>query len=454
MSEEMINQAVDCLQKKAIDGYELYLNQSSLFDVESKNAKVDHLEASEAWGMAIRILNGQRIGFSYMTSPDPILLQQSIEDAVASATVTAPDPCFDFAPAILEPLPALSIFDETLEAIPEEKKIEKAKALEEAARSADPLRIKKIRKAAYREVVSRKTLLNSNRLRVSYRATFVSVSVTVVAHDQGDSEVGWDFDYSHFLNDLNVESVGLSAGRTAVEKLGGRRVLSGTYPVLLHNRVASEFLSPLAHSFSAEQVHKGKSPLKGRRGDKFFSPVLSIVDDGLLPAGISTSPIDGEGMPRRRTSLVSGGEVSGFLYDRYWSNRQNTHGVAGKEASSTGNSRRASITSPPVLGVSNFFIVPGEISFVALNESLYRGIVIEEVMGLHTVDPVSGDFSLGCSGYWIDGGKKSHPVKSIAVAGNLFGLFRDVIAVGDDLKFVGGIGSPSLLIKNLVISGQ
>jgi len=380
-------------------------------------------------------------------------LQATIEGAMAGAVATAPDPCLDIAPALKDTPPGLAIFDETLENIAEETKIEKAKKLEEAARSVDPARIKKVRKASYQEVLSRKTLINSNGLRFSYAATFVSVSVTVVAESSGESEVGWDFDYSHFLHDLDVESVGRSAGKKALEKLGGRRIPSGVYPVVLNNRVASEFLSPLTHSFLAEQVHKGKSPLKGKLGEPFFSSLLSIVDDGLLPRGVSTSPVDGEGMPRRRTPLVLGGEICGFLYDRCWANRENMSRTE-PPVESTGNSRRPGINSPPVLGISNFFIDPGQFSSPALMRALDRGVMIEEVMGLHTVDPISGDFSLGCSGYWVERGERVHPVKSIAVAGNLFELFRNVIAVGDDVRFLGGVGSPSLLIRNLEISGQ
>ena len=449
----MIDHALEVLQRESLDGYELYESRSSLFDVDSKDAKVDHFEASHSWGMAIRVLNRQRIGFSYITSPRLSRLQATIEGAMAGAVATAPDPCLDIAPALKDTPPGLAIFDETLENIAEETKIEKAKKLEEAARSVDRARIKKVRKASYQEVLSRKTLINSNGLRFSYAATFVSVSVTVVAESSGESEVGWDFDYSHFLHDLDVESVGRSAGKKALEKLGGRRVPSGVYPVLLNNRVASEFLSPLAHSFLAEQVHKGKSPLKGKLGEPFFSSLLSIVDDGLLPRGVSTSPIDGDGMPRRRTPLVLGGEICGFLYDRCWSNRENAS-RAEPQVESTGNSRRPGINSPPVLGISNFFIDPGQFSSPALMRALDRGVMIEEVMGLHTVDPISGDFSLGCSGYWVERGERVHPVKSIAVAGNLFELFRNVIAVGDDVRFLGGVGSPSLLIRNLEISGQ
>jgi len=376
-----------------------------------------------------------------------------IDDAIQSAEVTSPDPCFDFPPFLKSSPPHLPIFDGTFQQVSEKAKIEKAILLEEVARSVDTGRIKKVRKAAYEEVLSRRALVNSNGLEVSYASTLASVSVTAVAEESGESEMGWDFDYSHFTNDLDVEKVGREAGRKALERLGGKSIPSGVFPVLLRNQVASEFLSLLAHSFLAEQIQKGKSHLKGKRGERFLSPLVSMVDDGLYPKGIATSPIDGEGVPSQRTLLVTQGEISKFLYDRYWANRENISS-SGLRVESTGNSQRSSIKSPPGVGISNLFIEPGKDAFSKLIEGLYQGLVIEEVMGLHTVDPITGDFSLGCSGNWIDKGEKVYPVKSIAVAGNLFQLFRNVIGLGEDLRFFGRAGSPSLMVEGLEISGN
>jgi len=461
-NQEIIDQAEEILSAKPIDGYEIYFNQSSHFDVESMDGKIETLQTDQYLGMAFRILNHQRIGFSYTTlsNPSPSVprnfpgeFDRMIEDAIRSAEATSPDPCFDFAPILKASPPDLPIFDQTLEGISEKMKIEKAKDLEASAKAVDPERIKKVRKASYQEVLSKTTLVNSNGLRYSYDHSLASVSVTAVAEEAGESEVGWDFDASHFFNDLDVEKVGRSAGRKALERLGGKRIPTGVSPVLIRNEVASEFLSLLAHSFFADQVQKGKSPLKGKRGERFFSPLLTIVDDGLYSKGISTAPFDGEGMPSQRTALVTQGELTHYLYDRYWANRENLLSQ-GSRAGSTGNSRRHGIKSPPGVGISNFFIEPGNLVLPKLMEGFLHAIVVEEVMGLHTVDPVSGDFSLGCSGDWIERGEKVHPVKSIAIAGNLFELFRRVIGVGEDLRFFGAVGAPSLLINELLISGN
>jgi len=455
-TDQIVDQVLDLLKKKPIDGYEIYIDQSSHFEVEAKDGEVETFQVSHPWGMAIRILNRQRLGFSYTTSSDPtgfLELEKRISDTIASAEATSPDPAFDFASVLKDPPPLLPIFDETLERVPEETKIEKARLLEQATRSVDPGRIKKVRKAAYMESLSRKRLINSNGLQFSHRSTLVSVSVTSVAEESGESEVGWDFDYSHFFCDLDVEKVGREAGKKALERLGGKRIPTGVYPVLIRNGVASEFLSLLAHSFLAEQVQKGKSGLKGKKGEKFFSSLLSIEDDGLHPKGTSTSPLDGEGTPSQKTTLVSHGEIAGYLYDRYWANREKLS-VSGSRSESTGNSRRAGIKAPPILGISNLLIRPGDVPFDSLVDKLQRGLVVEEVMGIHTVDPISGNFSLGCAGDWIEGGTKIHPVKSIAIAGNLFDLFKRVIGVGEDLRFFGGVGSPSLMVEGLEVSGD
>ena len=291
------------------------------------------------------------------------------------------------------------------------------------------------------------------RIPIHLCPTLVSVSVTAMAEEAGESEVGWEFDYSHFFSDLDVERVGRSAGKKALERLGGKRIPSGTYPVLLRNHVASEFLGLLAHSFLSDQVQKGKSFLKGRKGERIFSSLLSFVDDGLLPEG------DFHRSHRRRREaqpadrLGPSREVSGYLYDRYWANREN------RSSSDGGRDQPGTAGAPasrrlPGIGVSNFFIEPGRLTASGLVKELHRGLVLEDVMGLHTVDPISGDFSLGCSGDWVERGEKVHPVKSIAVAGNLFELFSKVVGVGEDLRFFGGIGSPSLLIDGIEVSGN
>jgi PmbA protein len=216
-------------------------------------------------------------------------------------------------------------------------------------------------------------------------------------------------------------------------------------PVVLDNYVATEILEVLAPSFLAENVQKGKSLLAGRLGEQLFAPALRIRDDGTLPGGMATTPFDGEGVAHRDTVLVEGGELRGFLYDTFYACRD------GKQ--STGNATRGGVKSAPHMGVTNFFVERGDSPAGALLAGIGTGVLITDVMGMHTANPVSGDFSVGAAGFLIENGAVAGPVKGFAIAGNILELFRNVELVGDDLRFFGAVGAPSLRIAALDVSG-
>jgi PmbA protein len=161
---------------------------------------------------------------------------------------------------------------------------------------------------------------------------------------------------------------------------------------------------------------------------------------------MGTAPFDGEGVAQRNTVLVEEGRLKGFLYDTYCARKAGTV--------STGNAARGGVKSPPRMGVTNFFIENGTVSFAGLLEGIGRGIVVTSVMGMHTANPISGDFSVGAAGFLIEQGAMTVPVKGIAIAGNILELFRNVEQVGDDLRFFGEAGAPSLRIAALDVSGE
>ena len=190
---------------------------------------------------------------------------------------------------------------------------------------------------------------------------------------------------------------------------------------------------------------KGRSLMAGKMGQNVMSPLINILDDGLYPRGLGTCPWDAEGTPQRKTWLVRAGKVTGFVYDRYWAARAGTQ--------STGNADRPSLKVPPQVGYCNLYLEPGELSPQAAMKQMNRGILITETMGGHTADPVSGEFSFGASGYLIENGQISRPVKSMAVAGQVVELFKASKAVCSDLRFFGSTGAPSLWVSGVSLSG-
>jgi PmbA protein len=341
--------------------------------------------------------------------------------------------------------PDLSIYDPQLAHLSPQLKIEKAMQLEKSALDYDS-NIKTIRKASLDESQTHIVLSQGEDTWMEFKRTNVTCSIQLMAGKGKEFQMGWEFAYSPFFHAIEAEKVSSLAARKAIQMLGAHRISSTQGPVILDNFCATQFLGIFMSSFLGEKVIKGKSLLGDKKSKQVLPSVLSIIDDGCYPQGAGSGPFDGEGHPSQKTILVENGVVNGFLFDAYWGKR------AGEQ--STGNACRAGLKSPPTVGVRNIFINPDKHAPSDFSEHLTRGMLITDVMGIHTADPVSGDFSVGISGFWIESGKKVHPVNGVVLSGNILDLFAKVLAVGADLRFFGPVGSPSLLIDNMMISGM
>jgi PmbA protein len=346
-------------------------------------------------------------------------------------------------PARYPDLPGL--WDENLSDIAQEEKIERALELERLVLGRDS-RLKRVRKCSYSDSQQHYLIRNSHGLSASFQESYVSSSVSVVAEADGSAQMGWDFDFSTRFSGIDIETIASRAATKATSLLGARTIPTMRCPAVLDNHVATELLQVLSASFLAENVHKGKSIFRGRVGEKLFSELVTVRDNGILSGGMGTAPCDGEGVPQQDTLLVKGGELQGFLYDSYWGKRMGSM--------STGNAVRGGVKTAPRMGVHNLFIEPGSDSLDGLVSSIEKGVLITEVMGIHTANPISGDFSVGAAGFYLEGGKIVHPVKGIAIAGNLLEVFKGVDAVADDLRFFGSVGAPALRLAALDVSGS
>jgi len=201
----------------------------------------------------------------------------------------------------------------------------------------------------------------------------------------------------------------------------------------------------MSPSFLADSVQKKKSRLVDKLGEKIYSDQVVLMDDGLYPGGLVTAPLDGEGHPSQTTSLVEDGVLTTLLYDTI-SGR-----VGGKP--STGNSVRESFKEMPRAGTRNFYLKAGGVESGKLCEGIAKGVVIHDVIGIHTANPITGDFSVGAAGHRVSHGKKGGAVKGFAISGNLHDILARVEVVGNDLKFYGSVGAPSIRISELEVGG-
>ena len=440
----IIDNVESLLRSRSLDGWEIFSVSSRNLSVEVKEGRVDAFTCSEPVGASVRVLKAGSMGFSYSTSLNEADLGRMIDSALVGAENQTPDEFYGFPlPGDYPAIPGM--FDEGLALVGEEEKIGRALELERLTLAADP-RVRRVRKAAYGESAYAVAIRNSLGIEGSYRGTSVSSSVAALAEAGGDSQMGWDYGFSPSFGDISIKEIARNAAARAAGLLGARKIPTMRCPAILDNYVATDILEVLAPAFLAENVQKGKSLLAGREGERLFAECLRISDDGILPGGMATAPFDGEGAPRRHTVLIDKGVLLGYLYDCY------TGRKAGRPT--TGNSARGGIKGPPRSGINNFFIENGTAGTSTLAEGIDRGMLVTSVMGMHTANPISGDFSVGAAGFLIENGVVTSPVKGVAIAGNLMELFRSVEMVGNDLRFFGAVGAPSLRIASLDVSGE
>lgn len=436
--------AVDIAKKLGAPVAESYLSSAREFTVEVRDKQVETLKLADETGLGLRVLVDGKIGFSYTTDLGKDGVEAAVKEAVANAGNTAPDENRGF-PRPFSEYPMLNIHDPQLSNVTKEEKINLAKSMEEDALAYDP-RIKIIETSAYQDGEIEIAVCNSTGVSLTYRGTYCGVHLSLVANENEDNQTGFALDFALKYKDLDPSFVGNKAARRAVRMLGACPVKTQKVPVVFEPHVASGILGVLGPSFSGEAVQKGRSLFAGKKGQRIASDKVNIIDDGTMAGGIASSPFDGEGYPTSRSTLVQGGTLQGYLHNTYTASLEGT--------ASTGNGTRNSFKSTPEVGTTNFFIEPGDIGPDDLLKNVGSGFYVTEVMGLHTANPISGDFSLGANGLWIENGSLAKPVKGVALAGNLVHLLKGVEEVGNDLQFFGGKGSPTIVVSEMSVSGD
>ena len=431
-------------ESRKVQSAEIYMASSESTSIEIKDQKVDSFELAKDRGIGLRVMVNKACGFSFCNDFNSSSISNLIDKAISSATNSTPDEFRGFS-EVVEKYPQVNCFDENLSKISIEEKIEKTRLVERIGKEFDK-RIVNVRKCSFDDTRYEVAILNTNGLEYTNSGTYCSSSITLIAQENNVMETGWEMDSSRWFKNLNFEMVGREAGKRAVEMLGATSVETKKVPVLFDPYVSMEFLSIFASSLSADNVQKGKSMLAGKKGENVAAEKITIIDDGLLPEGLASAPADGEGIPMQRTVLIEKGILKGFLYDLYTAKKDNT--------ASTGNGFRGGFKDTPRVSVSNFYIEKGTLSQKEIISKIDDGFLIREAMGVHTANPISGDFSLGVSGLWIKGGKISFPVRGVVISGNIMDLFRSVKKVGSDLRFYGRIGAPTLMIEEMNVSGK
>ncbi len=271
-----------------------------------------------------------------------------------------------------------------------------------------------------------------------------------VAKDGEKRIDGLAFQIVKDYSELDIKKVAKDAVEVAVAKIGAKPVASGEYKIIFENNCAGDMLATFSGIFSAESTQKDLSLLKGKENTKIAADCLTIVDDPLLEEGIVSMPFDSEGVATYTKNIIENGVLKTLLHNLKTAQKD---GVK-----STGNASKGSFKSSVGISGSNFYIKKGEKTFEQLCEIVGEGLIITDLMGLHSgANPISGDFSLLAKGFKVTAGKKAEPVEQITIAGNFYSMLKDIEVIGDDLEFgfpgAAHIGSPSFIVKSLSVAG-
>jgi len=404
--------------------------------------KTEKLERSETQDLGLRVFIGKQQAMVSSSDREPVILDELVERAVAMARAIPEDPFCGLSDPdqIAHDWPELDIFDPSEPTA--ETLIEHARAAEEAALAVEGITNSEGADAGWGR--SRAALAASNGFAGSYAGSSWGVSVSVIAGTDTGMERDYDFASAVYGSDLrSAEEVGREAGRRAVKRLGARKMPTGKVPVVFDPRVARTFLSHLLGAISGPSIARGTSFLKDKLGERIFPEAITLTEDPHKQRGHRSRPFDGEGVANRRRALVEKGVLTTWLLDLR-SARQ-------LKMASTGHAARGT-ASPPTPAATNVWIEPGVQTPQELYADIKSGLYVTELMGMG-VNGVTGDYSRGASGFWIENGAIAFPVSEMTVAGNLKDMFARMVAA-NDLEFRTGADAPTLRIDDLTVAGS
>ncbi len=424
--------------------YEAYIQKVNKNKITVIDEKVDSFSSSTELGLGLRIKRGKKVAFvsSTLSSDDDI--RELVKRGMEICEVMPEDPYVDFNDKREEAI-GISYFDEEGVSLPLEEKEGIPIEVEKRCKERDK-RIKSVRESSFTEALSEVYYRNSYGVEFEERGTFYSLIVGALASDCSDSNISYEYRAVRRLRDMDIDDIVEDVVFKTVEVLNPSEIEACTMPAIFFRESSAMLLETFSDIFLGSSLVKDKTFLKGKLGEKVFSELITIVDDGTLERGYATSSYDAEGFAKRRNVIVEKGVLKGFLHSLYTS-KKSGHAP-------TGNSLRRSYMEEPDVGVTNIYIENGDKNIKELIAMYEKVLLVTDLMGLHTSDPVSGDFSLGVSGIIYENGKKLSSVRGVTVAGNIGELWNKVVGIGNDIKFYGNVGSPSILVEEIAVGGK
>ena len=430
---------------------EVVIREGDEFSTLVRLGQVETLKESGARGIGLRVFLGS--SGSYRTANTSTSdfseagLAHMISGAVDLAQVTSQDPFAGLPePDAMGKIPGeLDLFYDDVYSMPTAQRIEYARRAEAAALAADP-RLKKSDGGSFDAATGHKVMANSRGFVGEYRRSYCSLSAMPIAETEpGKMQRDYWFSSARTLARLDSpESIGAEAARRTLRRLNARRVATQRVPIVFAPEIARSLIGNIFEAANGDSIYRGASFWTGQLEQKVASENVTVVDDGTLPGLFGTAPFDGEGLPTRRTVIVENGVLKNYLLNTYTGRKLNLP--------STGNASRG-LAGTPGIGAGNLFLQQGTVSPQQLLAEVKVGFYVTELMGFG-VNMVTGDYSRGAAGLWIENGELSFAVEEVTIAGNLKEMLNNITAIADDLEFRGAVASPTLRIDGMTIAGE
>ena len=443
MDEQLLSDVVAGAKAAGADAAEAVFAERQSLSVSVRLGALEEVEREESRDLGLRVFIGRRQATVSGSDISAEGRAKLIERAVAMARLAPEDPYAGLAPAerlARGPWPDLDLFDgsepdaETLEA--------RARAADDAARAVPGVTNSDSSSAAWSTGAWR--LITSEGFSGLHRATSFSVSAGAIAGEGSAMERAGEGRQTRWQSDLpDAEAIGAEAGRRAVARLGPRKIASTTAPVIFENRIAASVLGPFIGAISGPAIARGVSFLKSKLGERVFAQAVTLVEEPHRVRGLGSTPFDDEGVANQTRNLIDAGVVTTWLL--------NTSSARQLGLETTGHAARG-LAGPPGVAPTNLTLQPGERDRAGLMKDAGAGLLVTNLFG-PSLNPNTGDWSVGCSGFWFEGGEIAYPVSEITIAGNLIDAYGR-IAPGSDLEFRGSANAPSLLIDALAIAGK
>jgi len=438
---DIVNQAV----KHGATEVEAFGVESTEFHVEVRLGEVEKLQEAASRGIGLRVLYQSRQASSSTSDVSPQAIEELITSAVEMAKLTSVDDAaaLPYGDELAREIADLGLYDPGVGKLTTDRKIEMARSAEEAARGADP-RITNSEGSACSTTTSKTILVTSAGFAGEYQGTTCALTVAPIAKEGGQMQVAAWGDRQRALASLDSpEALGREAARRVLRKLNARKVPTQEAPVVFESSAAEELLGDFFVAVDGYSIFRRASFLVGRLGETVAAPALTVIDDGRMRGAVGSRPFDGEGLAARRTVVVENGVLKNYLLNTYTARKLGLRATA---------SATRALTGAPVVGFSNFFIAPGVYQADEIIASVQNGFYVTEIIDFG-FNAVTGDFSRGASGWWIEDGKLVFPVEEVTVAGNFRDMLRGIEMIGNDLRFRGRTAAPTIKIDRMMVSG-